>query len=465
MKKLSVLMPVYNESRTLRTIVKRVLDAPVTLEIELVCVDDGSTDDSQQILDELAREDSRIKVIGQPVNMGKGKAIRTAIEHMTGDIAIIQDADLEYDPADYQRVIAPILDGSADAVYGSRFASGEVRRVLFFWHALGNRILTTLSNMANDINLTDMETCYKAIKGEMLKRLRLTSNRFGLEPEITARLARLGARIYEVPISYRGRTYAEGKNITWRDGMEALWLIFKFRFIDTRHVMDSAHVTLESLAVSPSISRWMLEPFMAHLGDRVLEAGCGVGNLTEHLIDRPALTVVDIDHLHIASIRGRFGHLENVKTVVGDLQEGSLFGGLDVPFDSVLCVNVLEHLDPPDLALSEFRNVLTSGGHALILVPAHEWLFSAADDALEHRVRYDREKLRVLVEAAGFEDVELRQFNRLGVLGWMVNKWLKSTVISRFQARVFGWLLPLARLMGRWKALPGLSWIVIAKAP
>ena len=218
MKTLSVLMPVYNESRTLRTIVGKVLDAPVDLEIELICVDDGSSDGSLEILQELAATDNRIIVIAQPENMGKGKAIRTAIAKMSGDIGIIQDADLEYDPAEYPRVIGPILNGDADAVYGSRLASSEVRRVLFFWHSLGNKILTTFSNMANDINLTDKETCYKAVRVDVLKRLRLTSDRFGLEPEITARLAHSGARIYEVPISYYGRTYSEGKHIDWRDG-------------------------------------------------------------------------------------------------------------------------------------------------------------------------------------------------------------------------------------------------------
>ena len=205
MTKLSVLMPVYNEARTLRTIVQRVLASPVDCQIELVCVDDCSRDNSLEILIELARLDGRIKVIAQPVNMGKGKAIRTAIDHMSGDIGIIQDADLEYDPEEYPKVIRPLLEGKADAVFGSRFASSEVRRVLFFWHALGNRILTMCSNMANDLNLTDMETCYKAVRGDVLKRLRLTSDRFGLEPELTARLAQWGARIYEVPISYHGR--------------------------------------------------------------------------------------------------------------------------------------------------------------------------------------------------------------------------------------------------------------------
>jgi glycosyltransferase involved in cell wall biosynthesis len=175
--------------------------------------------------------------------MGKGKAIRTAIDAMTGDIAIIQDADLEYDPEKYPKVMGPLLSGKADAVFGSRFASSQVRRVLFFWHALGNRVLTMFSNMTNDLNLTDMETCYKAVRGDVLKRLRLTSDRFGLEPEITARLAQWGARIYEVPITYHRRTYADGKNIGWRDGVEAMWLIFKFRVLDTRATNEDSVVT------------------------------------------------------------------------------------------------------------------------------------------------------------------------------------------------------------------------------
>jgi SAM-dependent methyltransferase len=465
MNKLSVLMPVYNEARTLRSIVKRVLDSPVDMEIELVCVDDGSSDDSLAILRELAEADHRIRVIAQPRNMGKGKAIRTAVDEMTGDIGIIQDADLEYDPAEYPRMVAPILEGVADAVYGSRFASSEVRRVLFFWHALGNRVLTTLSNMANDINLTDMETCYKAVKADLFKSLRLTSDRFGLEPEITARLARSGARIYEVPISYRGRTYAEGKNIGWRDGVEALWLIVKFRFFDTRHVEDAGHVTLENLAGAPGISKWMIEQFDDHLGETILEAGCGAGNLTKSLIDRRHLTALDIDPAHVEGVLARFGHLENVAVVAGDLNDPASFDRWQDAFDSVLCVNVLEHLDQPAVAVRGFTRVLRSGGHALILVPAHAWLFSAADVALGHTMRYSEEDLRFVLESAGLEVVQIRQFNRLGVLGWMTNKALGRTNIGRLQAKAFGLLLPLARLLEQVRFLPGLSWIAIARKP
>jgi glycosyltransferase involved in cell wall biosynthesis len=464
MNKLSVLMPVYNESRTLRTIVKRVLDSPVNLEIELVCVDDGSTDSSLAVLRELSEGDPRIKVIAQPSNGGKGLAIRTAIDHMSGDIAIIQDADLEYDPTEYSRIIAPILEGVADAVYGSRFASSEVRRVLFFWHSLGNRLLTLLSNMANDINLTDMETGYKAIRADLLKRLRLTSDRFGLEPEITARLARTGARIYEVPISYRGRTYAEGKNIGWTDGLEALWLIFKFRFIDTRHLDDSGHLTLESLAGAPSISKWMLEPFRPYLGSTVLEAGCGAGNITQHLIDRERLVVVDIDPDHVNRARSRLDHLENIEVRQGDLTEPKTYETLPQNMDSVVCMNVLEHLAAPEVAVEGFAKVLKSGGHVLVLVPAHDWLFSAADEALGHHRRYSKTGLVGLLEGAGLEVVSAREFNRLGVLGWMVNKTLNRTNIGRLQARLFALLLPVARLVERISVLPGLSWIAIARS-
>ncbi len=463
-RKLSVLMPVFNEARTLRTIVDRVLASPVEMEIELVCVDDHSSDDSLQILEELAAGDNRIKVVAHPSNMGKGKAIRTAIEHMTGDVAIVQDADLEYDPNEYPRVLAPILSGDADAVYGSRFASSEVRRVLFFWHSLGNKVLTTMSNMANDLNLTDMETCYKAVKADVLKSLRLTSDRFGLEPEITARLGHSGARIYEVPISYHGRTYAEGKNIGWKDGVEALWLIFKFRFLDNKATTDPGHSTLESLGLTPSVSAWMLSNFSPFLGDSVLEAGCGSGNITSHLIRSKRLRVVDIDPVHIQSVKKRFGHLENVHASIDDLEAGSTYAGMET-VDSVVCLNVLEHLDKPELAIEGFAQVLRPGGHALILVPAHEWLFSAADAALEHRKRYSTGEVRALLESSGFEVIKCHYFNRLGVLGWYTNKLMRRTTITKAQARLFGILLPLAKLVERISFLPGLSVVAVARRP
>jgi glycosyltransferase involved in cell wall biosynthesis len=225
--RLSVLIPVYNERDTIDLIVEQVRDTPLAKEI--ICVDDCSTDGTSEILETLLAQGRIDQLYRQPVNAGKGAAIRKALTMSTGDIVIVQDADLEYDPADWPTLLEPILDGRADASFGSRFLGGP-HRVLYFWHSVGNRVLTTYSNMLTNLNLTDMETCYKAMRGELARSVatRLTSDRFGFEPEITARLARMDARIFEVPISYSGRTYAEGKKIGWRDGVAAFWHITKF---------------------------------------------------------------------------------------------------------------------------------------------------------------------------------------------------------------------------------------------
>jgi glycosyltransferase involved in cell wall biosynthesis len=227
--KLSVLIPVYNERDTIREIVRRV--GAVDLPTEIIIVDDGSTDGTRNILREMgAAEWPQVRVFYHERNRGKGAAVRTAIAQATGSVCLIQDADLEYDPQDYARLLEPIIDGRADAVYGSRFIGGGAHRVHLFWHYLGNQFLTKLSNMLTNLNLTDMETCYKVVRTGLLRSLSLQSNRFELEPELTAKLARSKARIYEVPISYSGRDYAEGKKIGWRDGVQAIWCIIKYRF-------------------------------------------------------------------------------------------------------------------------------------------------------------------------------------------------------------------------------------------
>ena len=235
--KLSVLVPVYNEERTLEEVVRRV--CAVQLPKEIILVDDGSKDRSREILARLKDQSERandplnhIKVFLQPENQGKGAAIKTAINHITGDVVIVQDADLEYDPKDYPSLLEPIQDGSADVVYGTRFAGGGAHRVLFFWHSLGNRTLTLLSNMLTNLNLSDMEVGYKVFRAEVLNGIELKSKRFGFEPEITVKLAKRGCRFYEVPISYHGRTYEEGKKITWKDGIAALYYMIRFRFSD-----------------------------------------------------------------------------------------------------------------------------------------------------------------------------------------------------------------------------------------
>jgi len=226
---LSAVMPVYNEVGTVEEVIKMVLaQRPVA---QLVIVDDASTDGTWDKLQVAAKNDARITLVRHTQNQGKGAALRTGFTHVTAPIVIIQDADLEYDPAEYHKLLSPILAGKADVVFGSRFIGSDAHRVLYYWHAVGNRFLTMLSNMATDLNLTDMETCYKVFQRGIIQKIQIQENRFGFEPEITAKVAQLKVRIFEVAISYRGRTYAEGKKIDWRDGLHAIWCILKYNFL------------------------------------------------------------------------------------------------------------------------------------------------------------------------------------------------------------------------------------------
>jgi glycosyltransferase involved in cell wall biosynthesis len=230
--KVSVVIPIFNERTTLRQVIERVLAVPI--EMELLCVDDGSADGSREVLAELAKEHSEVHVFLQPQNMGKGAALRRGIKQATGDYVLIQDADLEYDPSEYPLLLAPLIEGKADVVYGSRFMGGAPHRVLYFWHSLGNGLLTLLSNAVTNLNLTDMETCYKAFRREVIQSIPLEEDRFGFEPEVTVKISRRDLRIYEIGISYAGRTYAEGKKIGWKDGVRALWCLLKYAIKERR---------------------------------------------------------------------------------------------------------------------------------------------------------------------------------------------------------------------------------------
>lgn len=230
--KLSIIIPVYNEAETVHKILARVDAVDVGMEKELVVIDDGSSDGTGEELTRLQATYPAIKLFFHKVNQGKGAALRTGLTNATGDILLIQDADLEYDPRDYHALLAPINEGRADVVYGSRFAGGGAHRVLYFWHMVGNKFITLLSNMFTNLNLTDVEVCYKVFRREVIQAIQLKENRFGFEIEITAKIARGSWHIYEVPVSYHGRAYAEGKKITWKDGFKALWCILKYRITD-----------------------------------------------------------------------------------------------------------------------------------------------------------------------------------------------------------------------------------------
>jgi glycosyltransferase involved in cell wall biosynthesis len=228
---LSVVIPAFNERHTAEQLIRRLRELPLNLDV--IVIDDGSTDGTRDILSRLEEEGAIDTLVLLPENQGKGAALREGFQRATGDVIVVQDADMEYDPHELPILLQPILQGKADAVYGSRFLSGP-HRVLFFWHMVGNRLLTLLSNMLTDLNLTDMETCYKMVRAPLLKSLPLSADRFGIEPELTARLAQSGAKIYELPISYHGRSYAEGKKINWRDGFAALWYILRSNLLSAR---------------------------------------------------------------------------------------------------------------------------------------------------------------------------------------------------------------------------------------
>jgi glycosyltransferase involved in cell wall biosynthesis len=465
-RSLSVLMPVYNEQWTIREIVHRVLRAPVSLKLELVIVDDASTDGGFEILQDLARMDRRIKLVRHPHNQGKGAAVRTAIQHMTGDVAVVQDADLEYDPQELPRLLAPILDGRADAVFGSRFA-GDTRRVLFFWHSLANRILTLASNMLNDLNLTDMETCYKVVRADVLKRIRLVSNSFTIEPEITCRLSQFGARIYEVPISYSGRTYEEGKKIRAIDGLKAIWEMLRCRFLDTRFTDDSGFYILASMARASGYNRWILEQVQPYLGSRLLEAGAGIGNLSKLLLDRERLVLCDYEAGYIHALNRRFASRPNVRVDRADLTRADDFQAWrDEGLNTVFCSNVLEHLAPDEQVLKSFHDVLDPEGHCIIVVPAGPWLYTGMDAELGHCRRYTREELKSKMEQAGFEVVFEKQFSKLGTLSWAVSgHLLRRRRISPGQMKWFDRLLPAARVLERVLPVPGMSLVMVGRRP
>jgi glycosyltransferase involved in cell wall biosynthesis len=466
---LSILVPAYNEEEYLAASILRALEAPLPegLESEVVAVDDGSTDGTPRILDELAaRYPGRIRVFHHKVNAGKGAAIRTALEHAAGEFGIIQDGDLEYDPAEYPKVLAPLLANKADVVYGSRFLISGERRVIYYWHSLANHLLTTACNMAADINLTDMETCYKAFRLSLARSIPIHSNRFGIEPELTIKFAKRQASIYEVPISYYGRTYDDGKKIGAMDAVSALWVILRGYF--TRDIYkDPGAKILDSLAGTKRFNRWMADTVRPLVGTRVLELGAGIGNMTQHLARGRKLYVAsDIDEEHIARLRVRFRGRPNLEIRKCDLCDAADFSSLRGTFDSVVCLNVVEHVEDDLGALRNIFSALRPGGRAIILVPQDQKAYGTLDEVLGHFRRYSEAQLRGRMEEAGFEVERMLHFNRVTRPGWRFNgQVLKRRSFGRFQLRVFDTMVPLWRRIDRYFPWPAVSVIAVGRVP
>ena len=465
--KLSVLIPTYNEHRTIREITQRVMaqEVPGIDEMEIVIVDDGSTDGSNVIIQELAEAHPHII---HPVllekNLGKGNAIRTAIQKASGDIAIIQDADLEYSPADYTIVLQPILDGEADVVYGSRFADRDQRRVLYFRHSMANRFLTFVSNWFTDLNLTDMETCFKAFRLQVAKTIPIRSNRFGIEPELTAKFAKRKLRIFEVPISYYGRTYAEGKKVTWRDGFRAVRTILKYWLIDDMFQGDYGQKDLIDMEAAPKYTEWTLDRTKPYVYDLLLEIGSGIGNNVRILMQYTNVIATEIEPVYLEVLRNAYMNTPGVEVREWDATQPPP-DDLPQP-DSILCSNVIEHIEDDQAVVRNADRILKPGGNMIFIVPQGEKLYCSLDSAIGHYRRYDKAQLRVLFEDLGYSIEKLFTLNKIGVLGWWWRgKIAKQQAIGRFGLKSFNVLVPLLKLIDPILPWQGLSLVIVARKP
>ena len=460
-------MPVYNERTVVERCVSLVLTAPLpeNMEREVVIVDDCSTDGTSDILQRLAAQFPQIRLYRQPQNRGKGAAVRKAIEKASGDFSLIQDADLEYDPSEYPRLLRPLLDGHADAVFGSRYMAGEQTRILLFWHSMINKGLTLVSNMFCNLNLTDMETCYKVFRTDLLKSIPIRSDRFGFEPEIVMKSAKRKLRIYEVPISYHGRTYEEGKKIGWKDGIKALGVILKYWIIDDLYSAPYGHGVLNNLTGTPQYLSWVTRKLRPYVGDEVLEVGAGIGNIAGRLMGKRALYMAaEKDPLHLHALRNRFLRTPNVVVQRIDPEVPEDVAGLGACFDTVLCLNVLEYMHDPSRVIGTLRTVLKPNGVVVVLVPRGPGLFGTLDRSLGHRRRFAEAEARRLLEHQGFAVETVSSFNKAGTPPWWAySKLFGSKKINKPVLKIFDKTVWLWRRFDRLIPWPGLSLIIVAR--
>ena len=465
----SILVPLFNEEEFIGELLARVVAAPLPPGYgrEVIVVDDGSTDGSvAAVLHTAARFPNLIRLIRMDRNKGKGAALRRAVVDAQGEFCIFQDADLEYNPNEYSQLLQPLVDGVADVVYGSRFASTGRRRVLYYWHTIANRLLTELCNAVADLNLTDMETCYKAFRTSLLQSIPIRSNRFSIEPEITIKIAKRHARIYEVPVSYEGRTYEEGKKIGFKDAVQALWVILRYSLTSDLYNQPGAEI-LDAFSVAPRFNRWMADTIRPFVGRRVLELGAGMGNLTRQLSQRAERYIAsDIDADHLARLKAGLKHRVALETHVGDLTHPEDFDSFRESMDTVICLNVLEHVDDDLGCARNMYAALAPGGRAIILVPQGPNLFGRLDTVLGHRRRYSRQSLYSVLQQSGFVVEAMLDFNRISSPAWYISgKVLRRSRLSRWSLRLFDATVFLWRYVDPFLPLPPVSIIAVARRP
>ena len=466
---LSIVVPVYNERYLVLESLRRVLAASPSWDgvsaVEVLVVEDGSTDGTRELLREYAAGEPRITLIEHERNRGKGAAVRTGIAAAQGDLVVFHDADLEYDPRDIGRLVKPFLEDGADVVYGSRFSASERRRVLYYRHTLGNKLITFLSDLATDLNLTDVETCYKMFRATLLKSLPIRSNDFRLEIEVTAKIAKRQCRIFEVPISYVGRTYREGKKIGWRDGFRALAAIAKYWVVDDLYADDPwGGAILHNLERARRFNRWMADAIRPFLGARVLEIGAGIGNLTHWLLPRERFVASDVNPQYLHYLRNGAAGKPYLEVARIDLEDPACFAPFREQFDTVVCLNVLEHVKDPIQSLRNMHDALAPGGRLVLYVPQGQGLYSSLDEALAHRVRYDPRMLADELQRTGFTLESCAHFNRASVPAWWFNgKLMRRRNFSRLQLKTFDWTVPLLRRVDRFLPWRGLGLIAVAR--
>lgn len=465
LQRLSILMPVFNERWTVGDVLNRINATPISIAKEIIVIDDGSTDGSADYVATLCRQMPGLRLIRQPRNAGKGSAIRRGIEEMTGDVAVIQDADLEYSPDDLPALLQPLLDDQADAVFGSRF-SGSSRRCLPFWHAQINRALTLASNMVTNTNLTDMETGYKVVRADILRELNLSSRSFTLEPEITCRLAQWGARIVERPITYQGRSFEEGKKIRARDGIKAIATLLRCRLVQRNFTEYPEDAAQRSLRHAHRFHQSMVDMASPYLGERLLDAGAGAGNISGLLLKRPRLVLADINPHHVRRLKQRFANRSNVRIEHADLTDRSIVDTFaDEQLDSILAANTLQQLGPDFLVLRNFYKLLPAGGRLVAFVPLDMRLMNSLDNAIGNERRYNAEHLCRLMERAGFEIAASQNFNRLGSAGWWMQGVLGRQGFGSGSVLSFDRLWSLAKGVDRFLPLPAMTAMIVGVKP